>query len=451
MAEYLIQDSTLAAIADAIRKKTGKTDTIQVSKYAVAIQDISVGDNDTYIKYTIDENTGEIIAASPYGFDIIPTGLFAMMTSLETVDLSNSPNITAIGANTFYGCSGLTSIEIPKSVTSIGDSAFYGCNNLTTVNYNGTLEQWCNNVTTFGTNNTDLTNALVFSNGNGMPVTNAVAWSIYGDNIVGLLDNAGTLSVSGTGNMYNFTSSTTPLKNKLSSIKKITIEAPITSIGNYAFYNLTNVTNVIIPETVTNIGADAFKYCSKLTAITIPDSVTSMGERAFMYSGLKSITIPNGITVLNTHVFSQCSSLTTVVISDSVIEIGYGAFQNSKKITSITIGNNVKTIGVYGFGDFAGTTVVIPDSVEWIQEGAFFAATNLTTITIGSGVKKIDKQVFANCSNLNNATFKNTSGWWYSSSADATSGTTISSSTLSSTYNAARQLYRYRSYYWRRN
>ena len=55
MAEYLIQDSTLAAIADAIRKKTGKTDTIQVSKYAGAIQDISVGDNDTYIKYHVIE------------------------------------------------------------------------------------------------------------------------------------------------------------------------------------------------------------------------------------------------------------------------------------------------------------------------------------------------------------------------------------------------------------
>ena len=36
----------------------------------------------------------------------------------------------AIGNDAFYGCSGLTSIEIPNSVTSIGRDAFYGCNNI---------------------------------------------------------------------------------------------------------------------------------------------------------------------------------------------------------------------------------------------------------------------------------------------------------------------------------
>ena len=38
-----------------------------------------------------------------------------------------------IDNNTFYGCSGLTSITIPNSVTSIGDAAFYGCSGLTSI------------------------------------------------------------------------------------------------------------------------------------------------------------------------------------------------------------------------------------------------------------------------------------------------------------------------------
>lgn len=38
--------------------------------------------------------------------------------------------MTSIGERTFYGCSGLTSIEIPNSVTSIGNSAFSGCSSL---------------------------------------------------------------------------------------------------------------------------------------------------------------------------------------------------------------------------------------------------------------------------------------------------------------------------------
>ena len=43
---------------------------------------------------------------------------------------------------TFFGCSSLTSIEIPSSVTSIGNEAFKWCNRLTTINYHGTEEQF---------------------------------------------------------------------------------------------------------------------------------------------------------------------------------------------------------------------------------------------------------------------------------------------------------------------
>lgn len=35
--------------------------------------------------------------------------------------------VTSLGANCFYGCSGLTSITIPSSVTSLGESCFYEC------------------------------------------------------------------------------------------------------------------------------------------------------------------------------------------------------------------------------------------------------------------------------------------------------------------------------------
>lgn len=46
----------------------------------------------------------------------------------ETVTFNGTTyNVTTIGEHAFYGCSGLTSINIPNSVTSIGFEAFYGC------------------------------------------------------------------------------------------------------------------------------------------------------------------------------------------------------------------------------------------------------------------------------------------------------------------------------------
>lgn len=51
MAEYLIQDTTLAAIADAIRLKTGKTEAIPVSDMANEISNISVDGGDVVLRY----------------------------------------------------------------------------------------------------------------------------------------------------------------------------------------------------------------------------------------------------------------------------------------------------------------------------------------------------------------------------------------------------------------
>ncbi len=55
----------------------------------------------------------------------------------------------------------------------------------------------------------------------------------------------------------------------------------VTSIGNYAFENCTNLTSVTIPDSVTSIGRYAFYDCTSLTSVTIPNSVTSIGDGAF--------------------------------------------------------------------------------------------------------------------------------------------------------------------------
>ena len=41
--------------------------------------------------------------------------------------------VTSLGASSFKGCSGLTSITIPSSVTSLGASSFKGCSGLTSI------------------------------------------------------------------------------------------------------------------------------------------------------------------------------------------------------------------------------------------------------------------------------------------------------------------------------
>ncbi len=53
MASYIIQDTTLTAIADSIRAKTGTTDPIKVSAMADTIANIEAGSGDSGTKYHI--------------------------------------------------------------------------------------------------------------------------------------------------------------------------------------------------------------------------------------------------------------------------------------------------------------------------------------------------------------------------------------------------------------
>ena len=67
----------------------------------------------------------------PNSVTSIGTRAFAYCSGLTSVTIGNS--VTSIGEGAFEGCSGLTSVTIPNSVTSIGDYAFYGCSSLTSV------------------------------------------------------------------------------------------------------------------------------------------------------------------------------------------------------------------------------------------------------------------------------------------------------------------------------
>ncbi len=76
----------------------------------------------------------------------------------------------------------------------------------------------------------------------------------------------------------------------------------VTSIGDYAFWDCSDLTSVTIPNSVTSIGNWAFSYCSGLTSVTIPNSVTSIGRGAFLLcSGLTSVTLPNSVTSIGEY------------------------------------------------------------------------------------------------------------------------------------------------------
>ncbi|MFA7126576.1 MAG: leucine-rich repeat domain-containing protein, partial [Bacilli bacterium] len=76
----------------------------------------------------------------------------------------------------------------------------------------------------------------------------------------------------------------------------VNIPNGVTSIGNNAFANRTQLTQISIPESVTSIGSNAFLNCSNLEKVVIQreiGGITSLGSNAFLgCSSLETIEVP---------------------------------------------------------------------------------------------------------------------------------------------------------------
>ena len=228
------------------------------------------------------------------------------------------------------------------------------------------------------------------------------------DNLTWKLYEDGTLNISGTGAMKNYTdysSNQSPVFDN-DTIKSVVIEDGVTSIGNSAFEGCGGLISITIPDSVTSIGNFAFSGCVSLTNITIPNSVTCIGMKGFGgCSGLTSITIPNSITSIDEGAFEFCSSLTSILLPDGITSIGVGAFGNCESLTDITIPDGVISIGDWAFEDCSNlTSITIPSSVTNIGIRAFDGCSNLTSITIPDGVTSIGDWAFYHCNSLTNIT-----------------------------------------------
>ena len=78
-----------------------------------------------------------------YSVTSIGNSAFYGCSGLSFIEIPNS--VTSISSWAFYCCTGLTAIEIPSSVTSIGEVAFWGCSNLMEITNHATLPQTIDN------------------------------------------------------------------------------------------------------------------------------------------------------------------------------------------------------------------------------------------------------------------------------------------------------------------
>ncbi len=254
----------------------------------------------------------------------------------------------------------------------------------------------------------------------------------------------GVLSVSGSGAMTDYTASdrySLPWSNYVYQVDKIVINSgvthigafsfvstsasqisiaeTVTSIGNYAFGENTNLTSVSIPGTVKEIGDAVFADCYNLSSVTLNPGIQSLGGYLFQNTCFKTLTIPASVSSIGFKIAISNESMQTFQVDsgNSYFSSEGGVLFDKAKSTlidypigktgsSYTVPGSVRTIGNSAFLDQKYLTAVNVNKTTTIEDWAFARVTGLATITLPSTVTALGNGPFDGCTSLKSAYIK---------------------------------------------
>ena len=321
------------------------------------------------------------------------TTLLLVAPKTTNVAFTADASITKVGNGAFAGNKTITSIILPN-VTSVGDYAFSECTSLTTV--------ILGELTSVGKYSFFLTNITTLPSIEKVSVIGDYAFAFTFIKEVNIGDNV----TIGEGAFCECT-----------KLKTVTIGNNV-KIGKSAFLRGTSTEDPRNPGNYLNIGNKAvediesgfyrFDYLSDLTSLTIGNNVV-IGEAAFMgAANLAKVTLGTDI-IIEKMAFYNCRSLYNINLG-GVTKIGSMAFSGD---------NN------YAFIDAAGTDYAVRDnnyvliyynpifktadlsSLVELEREAFIYCKKLTTVILGENLKTIPYMAFANCDNLTNVNLEN--------------------------------------------
>ncbi len=298
----------------------------------------------------------------PNSITTIGEDAFSGCSSLTSVTIGNS--VISIGNSAFYNCKSLTSITIPGSVTTIAGNAFYNCDNLFEIYYTGTLEEWCNKT--------------------WMPSVFNKSYSLFVQNV---------------------------------KMTDIVIPKTVTCIRDSVFLSCQSMTSLTIPNSVLELGENAFADCYNLTSVVwdVKDAKIFRSNANPIYYGDIRMSFPQYITSfvfgesVETIPYNLCRDmvyLKTIVWKakncNDFTEWSMPFNSLAESIESFTFGDNVQHIPAWlCYGMVNLTSITIPDNVKSIGNAAFAYCAGLRTVKMSNSLQSIGGSAFAYCTRLN--------------------------------------------------
>ena len=313
-------------------------------------------------------------------------------TNLSNFKVPN--NVFSLNSRSFVGCKELTTVTFHNKFTTLKESVFNGCSKLSKLDLPSTLTSMCDDVF-----NNAGTEPAIAGGDAGIDLTlrtlptytDADGKSHYA-HFKGIKTLTVVNAEDGTG--------VTELPNGIfannDTLKSVTLNEGLTSVGAEEFMNCTKLQSVKLPSTVkslgddsfngateltsvvqtpakksdntefyrlTTIGSGAFKGCNKMTSFNITDGVTSVGNEAFLGCDLQTLNVPLTVKSIGYSSFKDNVNLGEVTLNKGLESIGATAFQNDAKLSLVVKSEGVVVSGVY-----------VPSTIKYIGKDAFDGA-----------------------------------------------------------------------------
>lgn len=136
------------------------------------------------------------------------------------------------------------------------------------------------------------------------------------------------LKLEGSGAMFDFKSANEiaiPWYKYADKIIKVEVSDGITSIGNFAFCNLSEAEDVQLPDSVQRIGQSAFEGYGA-TRFVAPKSLKVIEKNAFVDTSLREVVLNEGLETLGERAFYGSNRIKTIVFPSSIKEIPVASF-----------------------------------------------------------------------------------------------------------------------------
>ena len=349
------------------------------------------------------------------------------------LDLTSS-NITKINPRNFKNCKSLTKIILSDGII-IGEGAFEGCTGLETLRLaeglkkisikEGAFERCDNLINVYSNKSTWLGLEFNSESENFLSYLNI-------ENLI--FDESKVLEDLVINDSDNITKINDYLFTGYKKLKSVTLSNNIKEIGRLAFYNCSlqsihSSRNTWLNLDFNDSSENPLSYCDDISLyldsnilvdLTINDSdnITKINDYLLTgYKKLKSVTLSNNIETIGNGAFSE-TGISSLKIKGSTLKlIGKDAFFNCSELKTIDIYDEnlwflIKFANKYSNPisgnnscslNINGTklqSITVPNSITELQNYIFYNYSSLSSITLHDNITNVGISAFEGCTGL---------------------------------------------------